>query len=353
MKLIEFIKSNKNWKELLKTDPYNLMIKEEGNFILLKYNQIKSDFSNPIVKESRGIILDTDFNIVCNPFQKFFNYAEGNAAKINWHYAKVQEKIDGSIIKLWYSKGAWIVSTNGAINAHTAPASINSKNTFGALFNIAIINQDLDLGALNTEYTYIFELVSPYNQVVVRHEEIEIYHLGTKHNKTGKEKNVDIGIQKPKEYTCETLQELIKMAEALPYNEEGYVVVDDEWNRIKVKSPAYVAVHHLKTSYSEKNLLTLIRNGEDDEFLSYFPEYKEDHNKLKQLYQKLISVLNTEHNQMSTMQFENKKDFAERFAKTTTIPGLFFNLFDGRISSIIEGIDSMRTEKVLDKLNGV
>lgn len=76
MKLLEFINEHDNWKELLQQSPYNLIVKEKDDYTLLKYNQLESDFSNEIVRECRGIILNKDNKIVCYPFHKFFNYGE-------------------------------------------------------------------------------------------------------------------------------------------------------------------------------------------------------------------------------------------------------------------------------------
>ena len=58
LKLLDFIKNNSNWEELLQQEPYCLKIKRDNNYIIFNYNQIMSDFSNPIVKEARGIILE-------------------------------------------------------------------------------------------------------------------------------------------------------------------------------------------------------------------------------------------------------------------------------------------------------
>ena len=46
-----------DWRTLLSEDPYYIQITDDGIFTILKYNQIKSDFHNPIVKECRGLII--------------------------------------------------------------------------------------------------------------------------------------------------------------------------------------------------------------------------------------------------------------------------------------------------------
>lgn len=58
LQLLNFIKQNEeNWKEVLQKPPYSLIVKEEDDYILLKYNQLESDLSNSIVQECRGVSL--------------------------------------------------------------------------------------------------------------------------------------------------------------------------------------------------------------------------------------------------------------------------------------------------------
>ena len=99
MELLRFIQAHPDWKALLAAPPYSLVVKEEDGFVLLKYDLLYSDFNLPIVKECRGIILTDAGRVVCCPFFKFFNYGESYADSIDWATARVQEKIDGSIMK--------------------------------------------------------------------------------------------------------------------------------------------------------------------------------------------------------------------------------------------------------------
>ena len=78
LKLIDFIKEHSNWEALLSQAPYCLKISRDQKFgrnlIMFKYSQEDSDFSNDIVKECRGIILDEDtFEIISYSYNKFFN----------------------------------------------------------------------------------------------------------------------------------------------------------------------------------------------------------------------------------------------------------------------------------------
>ena len=112
--VVEFIRDNPlDWRKKLSSEPYHITIKnKEGeNLYIFNYNMIKSDFTNPVVCQSRGLILrvttstehsEIDVRVCCWPFDKFFNIGETQAAVVDWATAKIQEKIDGSIIKLWY-----------------------------------------------------------------------------------------------------------------------------------------------------------------------------------------------------------------------------------------------------------
>jgi hypothetical protein len=309
-------------------------------------------------------------NVVCRGFDKFFNYGEGNAATIDWSTAQVQEKIDGSLIKVWGYKGEWKVSTNGCIDAEKAKLNDNSEDNFRDLFLDALIfcfiNKDLNsknvfnlkdesvkylFNKLNPEYTYLFELISPHNKVVIPYKETKVYHIGTRHNKTGEEINVNIGIEKPKKYSLYTFNACLQKVKQMPYDKEGYVIVDKDYNRIKIKSPAYVAVHHLKSSFSENNLLTIIRNGESEEFLNYLPEYKKEHEEMNTYYNKIINKLYKDFDYMKTLEFKNKKDFALTFAKDTLFPVIFFALWDKKINNVMEGLNSLSNKIILDKIN--
>ena len=241
-----------NWEELLWNE-YRIKIKTEGLYAIFNYGT-GCDFSDPVIQEARGIILDTEkTEVVCWPFRKFGNYNESYADTIDWNSARVQEKVDGSIIKLWYDhrNQGWQFSTNASIRAENAPVGEFSACTFYDIIAKAENFRDIPFETLDRDLTYIFELVSPRTRVVVPYETTMLYHTGTRSNLTGQEIETDIGIAKPGMYPIRSLAECIETAVMLNRNDsdeimaEGFVVVDGSWNRVKVKSPDYIAKHHL------------------------------------------------------------------------------------------------------------
>ena len=304
LKLIDFIKEHSDWEVLLSQAPYCLNISRDKmfgrNLIMFKYSQQDSDFSNDIVKECRGIILDEDtFEPISVPYFKFFNFSEPNAAEIDWQSATILEKIDGSLVKVVkFSDQEILVSTNGVIDAFKC--ELNSMigcpyNNFGELFWEAIRNQMIDCGypldennpvkwladklLLNT--TYMFELCSPYNRVIVPHKETKLYFHGWRDNISLEEMRFNTCILTkifdcPKIYNLKSLDECIAATQAMPWDEEGYVVLDKNFNRVKIKSPAYLLAHQLANNgnMSIRRAIDVYMAGECDEILAYFPEYK-------------------------------------------------------------------------------
>ena len=106
VKVLKIINQNNNWRDILSAEPYNLIIKEKNNFVLLKYDQLNSDMSNEIVQECRGIILrniNNKYEIASMRFTKFFNYGQEQAAKLEFP-CEASQKIDGSLIGVWYDE---------------------------------------------------------------------------------------------------------------------------------------------------------------------------------------------------------------------------------------------------------
>ena len=292
LEVIKFIKQhNEDWRELLSSDPYYINIKEDDNYVLLKYSQIDSDFNEIICRECRGLILskNEDYKPVRLAFYKFFNFSEPFADRIHWRSCKTRMKIVGSIMSAWYHDGEWHLSTSGAIDAWKTPVNNQDDLTFGDVFEKALKNNNLTwdelCGVMCEDYCYTFELVSPETRVVIPYKKADLYLIGMRDMRTLDELNIEDtlfhkacpNIKTPKLYDLSNAKACIQAAEHLGYNEEGYVVVDKYFHRVKIKSPQYVAAHHISnnSNVTESRIFDIVEQGEKDEFLAYFPEHKE------------------------------------------------------------------------------
>lgn len=290
----EFCKNTPNWREILSAEPYNIKISEDGPYIIFKYNQLTSDFANPIVREARGIIFERSNweKPVCWPFMKFFNWGESNAAELDWSTAFVSEKVDGSLIKVWYHDG-WHLSTNGTIDAYKADLANIKYSSFGEYFEDVISAYYGSLSNftknLDMESTYMFELVGPYNRVVVPYEESKIYFLGVRDNYTGTEQfgttttagyyglGFDI-IDTPMQYPLTSLDDCINLVGTFDWEREGFVAADAKGNRVKIKSPAYVKAHFARNNcvITRKHLINIVLQNEIAEFLCYASDFEDE-----------------------------------------------------------------------------
>ena len=303
LKLQEFILNNPdNWEDLLKHNPYNLTIKHDGKLVIFNYQLFNTDFHEPLVSECRGIILEEgSWRVVCRGFDKFWNYGEELAAKIDWNTTRVQTKIDGSILKAFYYDDKWRVATNGMINAFDVKAvSAHPENntlvkTFGELFEECARAQGLPYQFLDKTCTYIFELTTPYNEQVIKYNQSAIWHIGTRSNITGQEFKGSIGIQQPPEWKFNTLDDVITIASKFKEEQEGFVAVDANYNRIKIKSPYYVAAsHYFNDSLAMSKLIEIFLSGDYGEFLAYYPKYAKIIHKMEDFVNKRVQEVEEE-----------------------------------------------------------
>ena len=349
----EFCATHDNWRELLSNEPYNLKISEDGLYVLFKYNQLTSDFSNPLVREARGIIFkECNWkHPVCRAFDKFGNYGEPYAAEIDWSTAFVTEKIDGSLIKVWWDwNGGWHISTNGTIDAYKADLADTRFKSFGELFETTLKEyyssfEDF-VENLDVDYTYMFELVSPYNRVVVPYDKPAIYFLGARNKITVKEylcseDNMKmLGVdrfERPKQYQLNTLEDCIKIANEFDWDQEGFVVTDINGNRVKVKSPEYIKAHYARTSgvITNKRLIKIILDNEVEEFLCYASDYRD---RLEYCKNMMMAFHNVSNSLLKTYRALvtklSKKEYAELVRQEQKIyQKLLFNNYSNTISA--------------------
>jgi hypothetical protein len=345
-----FEKTVKDFK--LKTRVYK-------NKTLFKYDQLISPtiMALPEVQECRGLILENDtWDVISMAFEKFFNSQEGNAAKIDWKTASVLEKLDGTMIQVYWdwNKKVWFAATTGTAEGE---GEVNNKNgtTFNELFWDTLNNKyNFNDCLLDKNHIYVFELTTPYNIVVKPHGESSATILTVRNRETlvelsGKDLEmaaISLGLPLVKKFdlNAKDVGALLRTFEGMPWSEEGYVVVDANFNRVKIKNPAYLAVHHLKGKTAEHNILTIVKTNEIEEFASTFPERKEELYKLKENYDNLVDKLNLLWGELKLDKPKNitpaeKKRYAMRVFEVCVndlkpFTGMCFGLAEGKIASV-------------------
>jgi hypothetical protein len=343
---------------------YSKQHPDHPNLYQFAYDQIEAkDKANPIVRESRGLILDSAdlWSVVAYPFNRFANYGETWADEIDWTTARVQEKVDGSLCILYNYLGTWRVATRGSANA--AGQVGDNPITFRDLFWTTWCKMGFDENYLHPACTYMFELTSPMNRVVVHHKEDRLTLLGVRNNFFPyTEYSLSLCLahyekfNPVQEFSLGSFGDCLKAAENLdPIQTEGYVVVDGNFNRVKIKSPSYVALHHIRDAWGPRRVIELIKAGETEEVLTYFPEYIEQFRKLQSAFNNLIFEHETGYEEVMLKLRQEKghnftqKDFA-LLAKKYTCPAALFCYRNGKANTIREFFLNMAEDKILEIL---
>jgi T4 RnlA family RNA ligase len=295
--LLKKIKDNSNWFKELTEKPYCLKIRQndiDKDLYILSYDMINSDLNLLEVKAARGIILevkDLQPRVVAYAFDKFFNYSEGLSDDIDWKTSYMREKIDGSIIKLYYWKNNWIFGTNNSFNAYAEIQTLIVSDTevetkycksFQDLINYTLTKTPINYDKLDKNKTYIFELISPRNRIVVPYSVTQLILLGARDVTTYQEYQPEEVLKEgldlfpfPKKLDTKDLDTIVKQLEGLDATHEGYVVVDSQFRRIKCKAAAYLACHRMKDNngqFTYKSLFETVVNGTQDDVKGYFAE---------------------------------------------------------------------------------
>lgn len=276
---------------------------ETRGLAVLNYSQIDSPKFDDVVCECRSLVVSVPYNIfwthsfvepaeiengyfsrfhsISRTFDRFFNYGE-KQLPTKVQNLTAREKLDGSLVALFWHNGEWVYKTRSVI---MPVDKINNLDiTWKEVIEEAIhYNPEVYDEVLCKQYTYIFEVTSPYNRVVTRYAEVGATLLGVRQGDTGGYTLVCIAddiakalnVNRPKKWSFSTWEECQLAAKELRNLEEGFVMCNRQGiPQCKLKNPAYVAAHHLRgeTALTPKRVMDLIIMNEQDEYLSIFSE---------------------------------------------------------------------------------
>ena len=245
-----------------------------------------TDFADPLgdgsleAFEIRGItFIESD-----NGFQrflmlhKFFNLNQTIGCMMedvqNKTVVRVQDKADGSVIRfLRLPNGRVIAKSRFSLQSEQAVAAQ------GIYDNDTTIRKFVDY-TLDNDIVAVFELVAPWNQVVLYHNETKLVLLQMREEKTGKylpfdryliEKQWQISVTP--DFDLSSLQELHDECQVLE-NVEGFVVQLDDGQMLKIKTEWYRHRHRLLTENCNREdyVIEATLAGEIDDILAEIPQ---------------------------------------------------------------------------------
>lgn len=359
LKIQQWLFDNNGNLELLKSD-YGIKyrIYPDLDLVILNYDSLNSNKCEELVQECRGLILQLNtWNIVAYPFYRFFNYYEqhcNNIANFNFVGAIALEKLDGSMITLFYWKDKWFIATRNDIGGQNKN---NQGQQYDQLFEKSIPPNFYN--HLNTNWTYIFELTAPDNRVIKCYNDRSVNLLAIRDEKyhelplsVVQQYGQELNVKTPTVYQFNDLNDLRNLVSTFDATDEGIVCVDYSsycsdgmsFKRIKVKNPSYLAIANIKGGASIKNFITLVLRGESDEFLTYYPQYKNIINQIEQKYKHWINKFNEELNYAKTCFDLDNKDFANHI-QYCKFKSILFDIKMGKLETIHQYIEFMLKNK--------
>ena len=273
-----------------------------------------------ITLKTRGLVLDTEGNVIAKSFDKFFNYEElvGNKwvdSKIPNEPFEVFEKMDGSLGILFYYEreltikersdyyykngnsegivegsldrptfkpddeahkwyddrsvpkkdGKWILATKGSFTSDQAVKGME-------------ILKKYRYEKLIKGFTYLFEIIYPENRIVCDYDFEDLILLAVIDNKDGYELRIhddnihlegirfrnlynNLGFKVVKKY--DGVRDYSELKSKISQNSEGFVIKFESGFRMKIKGEEYVRLHKILTQLTTYDIWEHLKDGKE------------------------------------------------------------------------------------------
>ena len=212
--------------------------------------------------EARGMVLDSDGNIVVWPFRKVFNYQENGTTIPEEKLCTVARKVNGFLGCVTKTeKYGTIYSTTGTLDSDFAK----------------LVAKHVDDAKIEEGYTYLFEVCDSSDPHIV-YEEEGAYLIGIRNLNTGemiKESLLDLvakdlGVKRPDWFKCSFAHVLV-ISRLITH--EGFMVYSGD-TALKIKSKHYLAKKFLMRMSDGKvdGMFTnpsLVKQTIDEEFFDF------------------------------------------------------------------------------------
>ena len=319
----------------------DIIAQEKSGFYIVNYNQFgeKNEYSRlvrgmVIEKPAPGSQIQDVLSLIRSfPFTRFFNKAEESADKVNLSNADMLEKLDGSMVGVFFLNGNikdphW--HTRRMLSAHQPDRDMTLTSFHGKehhLINlIGEYVKQISFDEKDGEYTFVFEFIHDATTVWTKYGEDKygLHLIGARnlsdHAEMSEQELDDtaqrLGTPRPKRWDSvndiNVINSLMQQMAKEISGFEGFVFRDKETGkRIKLKDEDYVRFHHMLDKLTYKNLLINVIKGETDEILSYFPKAKE---RMDVIYEKYVDLVKRVSQQVIKWRDKNlnKKELVEK-----------------------------------------
>lgn len=292
-----------------------------------------------ITRLCRGLVTDSDGNVLSRPFPKFFNWgqAEAPGPEITHKPFLAYDKEDGSLIIVGRDlNGDVIVSTKGSFST----------------WHSEVAREMLGGWAPVEGSTAVFEFIHPDNRIVVDYQgRQELVLLGAVAHADGAdhftpeqyadESNWQGALAVPRKFNLHAMLQTVADPENGP-NREGFVLVwpvpDGPSHRVKIKFAQYINLHRTLSRISNVSVWEALKDGTFEALLDLVPD--EIYDKVRETADELIQQHQTTQflialHLKAAQEFETRKEQAAWILSNDEIEhkSIVFAALDGKIVS--------------------
>lgn len=261
LEIQKYLRSGKTLIDL--TLEYNIKYftsSEHPSLVVFDYTTL-SPKTEPIVRECRGLVLEIDSWDLVSKSMNAFSYKNDNVFNdvvdnFDWTTAKAYPKYDGCLVNLYYYKGEWITGTRFSVDglcnvasAYKSESDISWRDLFIQCLEFVNINFNSFVSSLNQNYCYSFELCSIINRNIVIYENkfVKLLAIYDILNDVERDIHSEALINQNwasivpyfiKVESIQDVEDLLALNQD-PTQNEGLVIVDSNFNRIKVRNPNF------------------------------------------------------------------------------------------------------------------
>lgn len=306
LKVQEFLKDNHTFEDLIQ---FGIEVKKHPvhDIYILDYGQIDSKPGVDISDECRSLVLDSEFNIVSGCMKRFFNLGQVPEYEKHFKWDKLigWEKRDGSMISITMYKGELLIRTR--FSWADSEVGLSGK-TWKELVIECLTEKQIEAIKEFDNNTFVFELETPHNQVVLYHEKPQLVLLTIIRNQWNGEwdqDDVDIlgqkcyGFKRPTKYEFKDLAEaqaVLDQWNTEGKKDEGFVLYDGV-RRLKIKNDRYRYYHSIVTGIqSIRQVFDIVWDEKVDldelviEYPHLAPKLKEVDSKILDAWARLFCV---------------------------------------------------------------
>jgi hypothetical protein len=306
----------------------NLNVKYRNGLLLFNYNDKRLvPQHHPVLARCRGLVVDEEGRVLNYPFDRFFNDFSEVRAALDWQNAIVQEKVDGTFVSVFSHRSGWEVTTRGDFYSD-GQKGINFAILFRTLFS------KFDL--LDPNYCWFFELITKKTKTITRYDREMVYLLGARSLQDFGEVDHDtldqmagrMQVERPRRFSASDAEGCRALFASLREDEEGFVVVDRSFRRIKVKQESYFELSRLP-SLNDQDLFEIVLGFRevDEETLTRPVDLRMKLEEMRSSWLTLNGRVAAAYREIEGIK--DRKAFAEAAAKYPFRP-LLFVLKDGR-----------------------